>query len=413
MKDLPKGIFVADGSLGVDFRLADGTRRKERIKPRLMDSAQNRKAALKFRQMVLNAIADASMFNKEFDYEKYFPGSKYIERKSFQSQKFESVAWHWFESMKDSFAVSTARDYRKDVVDYCKYWGDKYPAQITASDIRSYIEEKKKAGCKIKTVRNSLIALRKVLNRCVADGLIEINPMLKLDKEIFRKTNEEKIRDKIDNNIDPFDWDEMRMIIKSAPVELKQFIELGFAYGLRVPNELYGLAWEDVDLEVKKEIHICRGIVDGNVTTLKTEGSDRKIDLRLFPHIADILRRQKALTYMREAVDLGKFGKLHFVFYNPINNKPYSDHNQFLRQWDRLLRKIGVRYRPSYNMRHTFATLSLAAGEDEKDVAAWLGHTTVQMVRKNYSSLPMVQKMREKIGLSGGSKIGEQWRNQA
>ena len=46
-----------------------------------------------------------------------------------------------------------------------------------------------------------------------------------------------------------------------------------------------------------------------------------------------------------------------------------------------------------YSLRHTCATLLLAAGENPKVVAEWLGHTTVRMTLDTYTHvLPDMQK---------------------
>ncbi|MEM3594827.1 MAG: hypothetical protein QXS27_08845, partial [Candidatus Jordarchaeaceae archaeon] len=45
----------------------------------------------------------------------------------------------------------------------------------------------------------------------------------------------------------------------------------------------------------------------------------------------------------------------------------------------------GVRYRPPYQMRHTFATLAISAGENINWVARMLGHKSPVMTLEKYN----------------------------
>ena len=65
---------------------------------------------------------------------------------------------------------------------------------------------------------------------------------------------------------------------------------------------------------------------------------------------------------------------------NPIDNKNFVD-----RVWAPLLRHLGLELRRPYQMRHTAATLWLAAGENPEWIARQLGHTNTEMLFKVYS----------------------------
>ena len=49
------------------------------------------------------------------------------------------------------------------------------------------------------------------------------------------------------------------------------------------------------------------------------------------------------------------------------------------------LRIAGLKYRPPKQMRHTFATLHIAAGESITWVSRMLGHASVEVTLKNYN----------------------------
>ena len=49
------------------------------------------------------------------------------------------------------------------------------------------------------------------------------------------------------------------------------------------------------------------------------------------------------------------------------------------------MHKSGLEYRPLYQMRHTFATLALAASADIYWVSKQLGHTSIRTTLKHYA----------------------------
>jgi len=56
-----------------------------------------------------------------------------------------------------------------------------------------------------------------------------------------------------------------------------------------------------------------------------------------------------------------------------------------MKAWVPLLRRLGVRYRPPYQMRHTFATLAISAGENINWVARMMGHKSPVMTLERYN----------------------------
>ena len=53
--------------------------------------------------------------------------------------------------------------------------------------------------------------------------------------------------------------------------------------------------------------------------------------------------------------------------------------------WVPMLRRLGVRYRPPYQMRHTFATLAISVGENINWVARMLGHQSPVVTLERYN----------------------------
>jgi integrase len=64
----------------------------------------------------------------------------------------------------------------------------------------------------------------------------------------------------------------------------------------------------------------------------------------------------------------------------PIDNTNFNN-----RVWAPLLRHLGLKARRPYQMRHSCATLWLAAGENPEWIARQLGHSTTEMLFRVYS----------------------------
>lgn len=98
-------------------------------------------------------------------------------------------------------------------------------------------------------------------------------------------------------------------------------------------------------------------------------------DVLLLPPALEALQQQKKYT----------FGEKGRVFHNPQTKKPWETSQQIRRtQWMHILKKAGIRYRNTYQTRHTYASMMLSQGENIMWVSKQLGHVDVEMVIKTY-----------------------------
>ncbi|MDD2902055.1 MAG: hypothetical protein PHU44_06435 [Syntrophales bacterium] len=70
-----------------------------------------------------------------------------------------------------------------------------------------------------------------------------------------------------------------------------------------------------------------------------------------------------------------------------MDAKQQAVNREFFRMkvWEPVLRRSGVRYRPPYQMGHTFATLAIPAGENINRVARMLGHKSPVVTLEKYN----------------------------
>jgi integrase len=193
--------------------------------------------------------------------------------------------------------------------------------------------------------------LRMMLHQAYVDEIIPKNPALGVKRLPQGMTD-----------VDPFTIDEREEIINGfrqfSPFYVN-YVVCGFWTGWR-PNEAGALTWNRVDFRQGK-ILIREGRVLRQVSTPKSAGSLRDIDI--LPPVREALLAQKAFSYLAG----------NFVF---LDAKQRPVDQELFRQkvWVPMLKRLGIRYRPPYQMRHTFATLAISAGENINWVARMLGH---------------------------------------
>ncbi len=193
-----------------------------------------------------------------------------------------------------------------------------------------------------------LICIRGVFDLAVKGGAIKRadNPAL----EFRNKT-------RIKTEPDPFDPEEADLTIELAYEKYGEvwgaWFELGFYSGMRYPSEPSALTWEDVDLR-KKEIRMSNIRTKTGIQKTTKTGRER----------TSALTSLKAQTYLQDS----------FIFVSP-GGKPVITADPQRKQWRFLLKKLGIRYRDMYNMRHTYATFGLMSSVNPGFMASQLGHS--------------------------------------
>ena len=194
-------------------------------------------------------------------------------------------------------------------------------------------------------------------------GLIPVNPCASI-----RKLTEEIVE------INPFTFDELRhflRVLKKKRPEYHEMMVIWWQTGLRV-GEICALEWEHIDAENKK-LKIRQTMhSNGTIGPPKTPNSVRDVDLPMTALVAfDKLKKRSKVLHSR------------FIFTTGAH-KPFTD--QFLRKKFYFLLKLAdLQQRSPKQMRHTFATLHIASGENISWVSKMLGHANVEITLKRYN----------------------------
>jgi integrase len=153
----------------------------------------------------------------------------------------------------------------------------------------------------------------------------------------------------------------------------------------RVP----GLKWSDIDWQ-RGAASVCRTIQHSKAGWLfddtKRKRSRRVVKLQDF-----VL---KALTGLRNhqpiATDTGRQLE-HDLIFRSGSGSPLRQRN-VKREFRKLLEDVGIRPIRLYDLRHTAATLAVAAGVSVKVISDQLGHASISFTLERYSHvLPSIQ----------------------
>lgn len=211
-----------------------------------------------------------------------------------------------------------------------------------------------------KTINNYVSVLRQALALAVTEKLLPTN----LAEGVPRAKHQRQ-------PANPFSRDESEAIIAEAALiepQIHNYIEFWFWSGLRT-SKMNGLDWRYVDF-YGDVISIERVLVCGEEKD-RTKTSEARL-VRLNSRSRAALQRQRAIT----ALAGGR------VFQDPRHGKPWHSEEAFLRvYWSRILKRLGIRYRRPYNMRHSYATSMLMAGMTPAFCAKQLGHTVEMFLR--------------------------------
>ena len=155
----------------------------------------------------------------------------------------------------------------------------------------------------------------------------------------------------------------------------------------RAPSRAAGPRWRNVDLDGAK-LHVVEALEETRsgltVKTPKTAAGRRTISLPAI--VVDALRaHRRAQLEMRLALGLGKPSDDALVF--PGIDGRHQSPRAFSMAWRRATRRLGLPAVHWHALRHTHASMLIAAGVDVVTVSRRLGHSKPDVTLRVYSHL--------------------------
>ncbi len=265
-----------------------------------------------------------------------------LEKKFRLQHETQSDKWH-----RDMTAYSLAK------------FGDTLLRDLRADEIQAWL-----SGLTVgnTTKGHILKTMRQILERGVDWGDLTTNPARKRLVKAPKATP---------TDVNPFQsWVEVKKVAAKAG-DYAALIIFACATGLR-PEEWIGLTWSDIDF-TNRTCRINKVVRNGQLRTSagKTDAAFRTIRLQ-----------QQAIAALKALPRPIQSDALIF----PATRGGYINlDNWRTRVWKEALTAAKVEYRPLYQMRHTCATLALAAGADIYWVSKQLGHTNIQTTLRHYA----------------------------
>ena len=359
------------GTLFLDF-IYQGQRRREQTS--LADTPKNRQALA--RRL---AKIEAQILAGRFDYEATFgkpisKSARSVEPSSADQQQkggglpcptFKEFAAVWYAEMEPEWRRSYRITQRGAIEKYLvPKFGCARVDAISKADILALRSDLTRlAGRTSPRLSNRRVnavmkPLRQILNEAAdrygfASAFRNIKPL---------KTKRSEVQ--------PFALDEVNSLLSAVRSDFHAYLVVRFFTGMRT-GEANALKWRHIDFE-SRQILVRESVVLGEEDDLKTEGSHR--DILMVDPVHDALREQFKATGTRG----------EYVFCSAVGG-PLDNKNFVNRVWHPLLDAVGLARRKPYQMRHTAATLWLAAGESPEWIARQLGHTTTEMLFRVYS----------------------------
>jgi integrase len=239
--------------------------------------------------------------------------------------------------------------------------GARYAESLTGDDLAEFEQDQAEKGVKQNTIHRRVGLVRTILNWSSnrLRKYISHNPIqgYSCEKGDFLR-------------LPPPSPTEAIALAACAPEHLKRCIILGYHFGVRIgESELLALKWADFDPD-RQRMRVWSALKNKKMPW-------RDIDIvdDLFP------------LMLRWWAEDASRGIDHLISYR---GRPIKS---FKTAWKTCKRKAGItrRIRP-YDLRHAFATETLANEADPKAVAEALGHADMSMLRHHYQHVADKQK---------------------
>jgi integrase len=330
---------------------------------KLPPTERNLNFAANLRGQVLTEIAKGV-----FDYALHFPDSpraRLYSKKPAALTLVRTALEDWYKEKEHELEHSTLIGYRRIIDNVLNpVIGDDLLRDFSRLSVKKVLEA---LGIEVssKRINNVLGPLRGMSAEARRDGLLDHDPLdgYKIKRRAQPAEQEE---------IDPFTPTEVKSILDAITGQFRNYCQFNFATGLRT-SEMIGLRWPDVDLDAGTA-DIRRAHVMGKTKSTKTAAGRRTI--KLLPAAIAALKAQQAYTRLAGAA----------VFHNPATGRAWDSDKQ-VREWNwrPALKQAEVRYRYPYQMRHTFASQALSAGENVMWVAQQMGHKDWTITARVYA----------------------------
>lgn len=284
---------------------------------------------------------------------------------------FKDFAAQWLSdyakvSVKPSTYVSYESIFRLHLL---PVFGEMYLNRISGAHIQSFLAKKVSAGdLTPKSVVNILIPLKEMFKHALHWGFVFRDPTI-----VIRRPRVEQ------EEMDFLTPEEISLFLQSVRPQFHAFFLTAVMTGMR-RGELLALQWGDIDWH-SSQISVRRSLYKGTFVSPKSQNGVRRILM------SPVLQRNLELHWTRTSRT-----ESDLVFCTE-QGKPLDPDNVVKREFQPALARAGIRQIRFHDLRHSFASILIANGENIKFVQNQLGHASATTTLDRYGHLlPGTQK---------------------
>ena len=289
-----------------------------------------------------------------------------------------NYAARWLEGIVHEKEPHTVRNYSE------RLRGHVLPAlghlrlrEIQRGHIKLFLGEKRRQGYAKNSVRLMKASLSALLSDAADDGIIPANPAFQLGRRKASRADKLTPAERL-QKVRPMTWEQRDAFLAAAagePPYAVLFAILAKA-GLR-PSEAFALKPGDLDA-CERTLRVERAWSLGRLKPTKTY-EERTVDLT--PELAAALQRH--LTWLKtESLRRGR-GEPEWLFPNEDGHP--MDESRVRKIFKQALKRAKLPEFRVYDLRHTYASLLLAAGAPITYVSAQLGHANPTTTLRYYA----------------------------
>lgn len=270
--------------------------------------------------------------------------------------------------------------------------GKMYVDRLKVEHIEDLYTQMLNAGKSSRTVRYVQAVLHSALQHAVRRGLIPGNPTELAELPKLEKKERPHVSPE----------DAMKFLDEASKDRWGTLFLFAMVTGMR-PGEYRALLWTDIDLKtgivaVRRVIEHLKG---GGWRFNEPKTSKSRRSLTLPPEMLPILREHRKCQ-LEERLRMGSEYKEHGLVFASLNGGPVDRRNLTAAHLKPVLKAAGLSESIGlYGLRHSCATLLLAAGKNPKIVAERLGHSTITLTMDTYSHVTPTMQQEAADALSG------------
>lgn len=297
------------------------------------------------------------------------------EYREVQKATFAEFAAHWLSTYVDNphqMKRSSADRYRRILNGRLLPYFGEYPLTgITTERVQAFVSDLAKEGLSPKTVQSYLIPLQSMFTAAIRQGYIKRSPV-----DLVQKP---KLRQKETAFLSAV---ELRRFLAAVDPEWRTFFTVLGLTGMRL-GEALGMRWKNLDFDAGV-YNVTERLYEAHFDTPKSDAGRRRIDLS--GAVLEALRTHKAEQAQHRLESGGRYSDEDLVFCAAWGI-PITNYKPLRHAFAAGLKAAGCPAVRIHDLRHTYASLLIAQGENPKYIQRQLGHASIQMTFDVYGHL--------------------------